>query len=206
MQWPVPCTASSYLKAEAVHEKKQFWEFSLPLKKIQIKCAGLTRESWVEIKLKKQQKSLTEQESRKGDGWHFSWWTSVWMDGQSRERKERARMREPLQCVSLSISWTPDGSWADKIHLLGTTRPRRWGGRRVLPPHRSAQTRSVLPAADRSHCLSNNISLNSLLGQGCFSFPYCNQGCENCEALLETRTQTCTHAYLLVLLQTHRRN
>lgn len=42
-------------------ERELFWELSLPQIKKKKLCAGLTRESWVEIKFKKQQKSSTEQ-------------------------------------------------------------------------------------------------------------------------------------------------
>lgn len=103
------------------------------------KCAGLTRESWVEIKFEKQQKSSTEQESRKGDGWHFSWWTDGWMDGWTVPWKKRER------AAPVCLSWTPDPPARHN-----TSTPMR----RPSSPtttHRSAQTRSVLPPVDRSH-------------------------------------------------------
>lgn len=154
------------------------------------------------------------KESGKGDGWHkgvcgrhFFWWTNGWVGSPVKGKRERGW--ESRSSVSLRASletmtaFGPSRSTCSAQHVhadeaaVESYHHTQVSANSLCPP-----TGGQIPLLEQQQCI---FFLNPLLGQGCFSFPYCNQGCENCEALLETRTQTCTHAYSLVLSQTHGR-
>ncbi len=161
MQWPVPCTASSYLKAVTVHKKESNSESSVFRWEKEKLCAGLTREIKSQKSSKNHQKKAVKE---KVDVRMLADDTSPdeWMDGRIAPWKERKSHSNVSLWTSLEPMTTPGWQIPDtalKIHLLGTERPRRCCGCRVLPPH-TGQRKLLLEQQQRI------FSLHSLLGQG----------------------------------------
>ncbi len=200
MQWPVPCTASSYLKAVTVHKKESNSESSVFRWEKEKLCAGLTREIKSQKSSKNHQKKAVKEKVDVrvlADNTSPDEWMDGWTDSPMKRKKE------PLQSVPLNISRTHDDPRvANSRHGPQDPPARHWVSTPMLRlssptvTHRSAQT----PAwAATAHLFP------SFPARSGFCFLTAIKVVRTERHFRNTHTQTCTHAYSLVLSQTHGR-